>query len=113
MDLECKGCSKKLNYVKILKHLASSHGCKPFYSDKELVEFRNQSTARSYARKRKVYDSTKRAKKYRELNIKSKLENGKLVDGNTELPRNFTRQVPKLKESNAYAVNIISMKHLS
>ena len=113
MDLECKGCSKKLNYVKILKHLASSHGCKPFYSDEEMVDFRNQSTARTYARKRKVYDSSKRAKKYRELNIKSKLENGKLVDGNTELPRNFTRQVPKLKESNAYAVNIISMKHLS
>ena len=64
-----------LNCVQILKHLASSKSCESFYSPEEMLEFRNQSKGRAYARKRKVYDSAKRAKKYQELKSKREQKN--------------------------------------
>ena len=74
MDYCCKGCSKNLDCRQILRHLAGSKRCQSSYSNDEMFEFKTQSTARAYARKRKAYDPAKRAIKYKEHVSKMKAE---------------------------------------
>ena len=60
MDAPCKGCSNC--FKSILKHISHSKTCKKFYSSDEMSALRDKSTARKYAKRRKSYDPSKRAK---------------------------------------------------
>ena len=98
MDYFCKGCSKIVNLVQILKHLAGSKNCKSSYSEDEILDFKNQSAARGYARKRKLYDPSKRALKHQEY--KAKMEHEKQ---NSEIMANpqISRNKPLVRQTNS------------
>ena len=57
-----------------------------------MIQFKNQSAARAYARKRKLYDSSKRALKYQEY--KAKMDHEKAnseIKVDSQIPRNKSK----------------------
>ena len=68
-NITCKGCSKILSQVQVLRHISHSK-CKSVYSDHEISAFKTAATARKNEKKKLAYDPSKRSERHQKARNK-------------------------------------------